>query len=217
MLFADPLWVNLLVLVPVLLFIYWRKNKLDITLQTLIFTAAFGIAFAYLESACVIYLRASTGLLPGYMTSLAEVQRQSFGVYNQVLLQQNLPPSLFTIEFVREIVTMVMLIFIAAIAVKGLRERVAIFLWTFAIWDIFYYLHLYWTVRWPEGLTTPDVLFLIPQPWFSQVWFPVLVSSLSLLAVFISRRVKRDSNSKSTQITASNAKQGLRKLLLRYL
>lgn len=190
MLFASPWWVNLLLLIPISLFFYWRKHKLTITTQTLIFTAVFGIAFAYLESACVIYLRAATGLLPGYMTSLAEVQRQSIGVYNQVVLQQKLPMSLFTIEFVREIATMVMLIFIAIIAVKGLKERFAIFLWTFAIWDIFYYIHLYWTVRWPESPTTTDVLFLIPQPWFAQVWFPILVSLLSLLAVFVNRKVK---------------------------
>jgi len=70
-LFPSPWWVNLLLLVPVLLFFYWRRNKLEITTQTLILTAIFGIAFAYLESACVIYLRAATGLLPGYMQSVS--------------------------------------------------------------------------------------------------------------------------------------------------
>jgi hypothetical protein len=124
------------------------------------------------------------------MQSLAEVQKQSIGVYNQVVLQQNLPTSLFTIEFVREIATMIMLLSIAAIATKGWKERAAIFLWTFATWDIFYYVHLYWTVRWPENFTTTDVLFLIPQPWFSQVWFPILVSFLSLLVVFVNRKAK---------------------------
>lgn len=188
MLFANPLWVNLLLLVPVLLFVYWRKNKLAITTQTLILTAVFGIAFGYLESACVIYLRASTGLLPGYMQSLAEVQRQSIGVYDQTLLQKSLPVSLLTVELVREIATMIMLVSVAAISAKRLKERIAIFLWTFAVWDILYYVHLYWTVRWPEKPTTMDVLFLIPQPWFAQVWFPILVSLLSMLAVFFCRK-----------------------------
>lgn len=187
MLFANPWWVNLLLFIPILLFVYWRKSKLNITLQTLILTAVFGIAFGYVESACVIYLRASTGLLPGYMQSLAEIQRQSIGIYNQTLLQKSLPMSLLTVELVREIATMIMLLSVAAISAKKFKERVAIFLWTFAAWDIFYYVFLYLTVRWPEKPTTIDVLFLIPEPWFAQVWFPILISALSLLAVFICR------------------------------
>ncbi len=180
-----------MLLVPIFLFFYWQKHKLKIDKQVLIFTGIFGLAFGYLESACVIYLRAATGLLPGYMQSLAEVQRESIGVYNQMVLQQRLPVSLLAIEFIREIATMIMLICIALVAVKTLKERVAIFLWTFAIWDIFYYVHLYWTVRWPETLTTTDVLFLVPVPWFSQVWFPILISCLSLLAVLVSRSFKK--------------------------
>ncbi len=186
-LFASPWWVNLLLLVPIALFIYWRKNKLSITLNILILTAVFGIAFGYVESAAVIYLRASTGLLPGYMETLTQVQQQSVGVYDQTLLQKSLPMSLLTVEFVREIATMIMLLSVAVISAKKLKERVAIFLWTFAVWDILYYVHLYWTVRWPERLTTMDVLFLIPEPWFAQVWFPILISALSLLAVFVNR------------------------------
>lgn len=192
MLFATPWWVNLLIFVPVLLFIYWRKNKLSISTKLLVYTAIFGIAFAFVESACVIYLRASTGLLPGYMKSLAEIQRQSIGIYSQEILRENLPTSLFTIEFIREMATMVMLISLSSIAVKKIKERIAIFLWVFAIWDIFYYVHLYWTVRWPESLMTKDVLFLVPQPWFSQIWFPLLVSMLTLLAVFFSRNSKQN-------------------------
>lgn len=191
--FASPWWVNLLIFVPVLLFAYWQKNKLSIPTKLLIYAVIFGIAFAFIESACVIYLRASTGLLPGYMKSLAEIQRQSIGIYSQEILRENLPTSLFTIEFIREMTTIVMLISLAAIAAKKMKERIAIFLWTFAIWDIFYYVHLYWTIRWPESFMTTDVLFLIPQPWISQVWFPILISILTLLAIFFSRNSKQNS------------------------
>jgi hypothetical protein len=31
------------------------------------------------------------------------------------------------------------------------------------------------------------VLFLIPVPWLAQVWFPMLVSALSMLGVALSR------------------------------
>jgi hypothetical protein len=193
MLFATPWWVNLLTLVPILLFAYWQKHRLGITNKTLIYAAIFGIAFAYVESACVTYLRASTGLLPGYMQSLAEVQKQSVGIYSQEILRENLPTSLFTIEFIREIATMVMLLSLSFVVAKKLKERVAMFLWIFAIWDIFYYVHLYWAVRWPENLLTKDVLFLIPVPWIAQVWFPIAISIATLLAILLSRDFKASS------------------------
>jgi len=196
-LLATPIWVNLLIFVPLLLFVYWQKNKLEIPTKLLIYAVIFGIAFAFVESACVIYLRASTGLLPGYMKSLAEIQRQSIGIYSQEILRENLPTSLFTIEFIREMATIVMLISLAAIVAKKMKERIAIFLWTFAVWDIFYYVHLYWTIRWPESLMTTDVLFLVPQPWMSQVWFPILISILTLIAVFFSRNSKQNSKKNS--------------------
>src|SRR5712664_1814633 len=67
------------------------------------------------------------------------------------------------------------------------RARAAVFLWTFAIWDIVYYAALWATVRWPLSLSDPDVLFLIPVPWLSPVWFPLLVSALALAAVLLVR------------------------------
>jgi hypothetical protein len=67
------------------------------------------------------------------------------------------------------------------------RARAAVFLWTFAIWDIVYYAALWVTVRWPLSLRDPDILFLIPVPWLSPVWFPLLVSALALGAVLLVR------------------------------
>ena len=181
--------VNLLILVPILLFIYWRKNKLAITRKTLLYTLIFGIAFGVIEASCVVYLRAATGLLPGYQGTIMDVWKQaSLIYYNQEILQKTLPMSLLIAEIIREIGTIVMLGMTGFIAAKKTRERTAIFLWTFAAWDITYYIHLWITVRWPQSLTTPDVLFLIPQPWFGQVWFPILISSLTLLAVFLNSK-----------------------------
>ncbi|HEX9224476.1 MAG TPA: hypothetical protein VF860_14200, partial [Candidatus Acidoferrales bacterium] len=53
--------------------------------------------------------------------------------------------------------------------------------------DIVYYAALWATVRWPHSLGEPDVLFLIPVPWLSPVWFPLLVSALALASVLFSR------------------------------
>ncbi|MGH7809446.1 MAG: hypothetical protein ACREP5_04120, partial [Candidatus Binatia bacterium] len=97
---------------------------------------------------------------------------------------------LLTVEIFREAATLVMLLSIALLSAKCWRERSAIFLWSFAIWDICYYLGLYLTVGWPPSLLSPDVLFLIPVPWLAQVWFPILVSALTMLAVVAVRKAK---------------------------
>ena len=46
----------------------------------------------------------------------------------------------------------------------------------FGIWDIFYYVFLWFILGWPESLLTWDILFLIPYPWVGPVLAPVLVS-----------------------------------------
>ncbi len=191
-LFATPYWINLLVLIPIFLFYYWTKHKLNIDRKTLLKTAVFGIAFGFIEAAVVVYLRAAIGFLPGYQGTLMDVwkEAQTFN-YNQQLVAQELPISLLTVEFIREAFTIIMLLSICFIAVNKMKERVAIFLWAFAFWDIFYYVFLYLTVRWPTSLTTPDLLFLIPEPWTSQVWFPILVSTLTLVAVFMNTSKKK--------------------------
>ena len=190
-LLSTPIWVNLLILVPILLFFYWRKNKLAISRKTLLYTFIFGVAFGVIEASVVIYLRAATGLLPGYEGTVFDIWRLSKEIYyNQEMLERQLPMSLLVFELIREVGTMVMLWAVAFIATSKLRERFAIFLFAFATWDIVYYIHLWLTVRWPQSLTTPDVLFLIPEPWFGQVWFPILISGLTMLAVAVN--IKRE-------------------------
>ncbi len=186
--FAKPFWVNFLILIPISLFLYWRKHKLNISGKTLLYVLIFGIAFGVIEASVVIYLRAATGLLPGYEGTVFDIWRESFEIYyNQELLEKQLPPSLLTYELIREVATMFMLWAVAFIAAQKWKERVALFFWAFAVWDVVYYIHLWLTVRWPQNLTTPDVLFLIPEPWFSQVWFPLLVSGLTMFGIFVNR------------------------------
>ena len=192
-LLSTPIWVNLLILVPIIFFFYWSKNKLLISKKTLFYTLIFGIAFGVIEASCVIYLRASTGMLPGFEGNIFDVWRMSEEFsYSQEVLRETLPMSLLVFEIIREAGTIVMLGMISLIAAPKWRERVAIFLWTFAAWDIVYYLHLWLMVRWPSSLTTPDVLFLIPQPWIGQVWFPLLVSGLTMLAVVLNLVTKKN-------------------------
>lgn len=192
-LFARPWWVNFLICVPFVAYYLWRKEGIVISRWMLVVSGLFGIAFGFIEASVVIYLRAAVGLLPGYGGTLSDVAGLSSDIYQQAQILNELPKSLLAVEFFREAATMIMLLSIALMAVKSLRERWAIFLWVFATWDIFYYIGLWATVRWPSSPLTPDVLFLIPVPWFSQVWFPILISALTMIAVVITRKDVKNS------------------------
>lgn len=187
-LLAEPLWVNLLILLPVAVYFAWRGRGIQVSGRQFLFTAIFALAFGYAEGAVVVYMRAAAGQLPGYTGTLSEVQRLGRATHLEALSISQFPQSLLTIEVLREAATMVMLVSIALLAASGARERCAVFLWTFALWDISYYAGLWATIRWPRSLNDLDVLFLIPVPWIAQVWFPLLVSFLTLVAVRLSRK-----------------------------
>jgi hypothetical protein len=184
---AQPWWVNLLVLVPPVAFWYWRRKRVRLSLWQLIISGMFAAAFGFLEAVVVVYLRAAAGLLPGYRGTLSDVIRLSGDFYQQSLGVTQLPQSLLTLEVFRETATLLMLLSVALLCSANSRVRAAVFLWTFAIWDIVYYAALWATVRWPLSLQDPDVLFLIPVPWFSPVWFPLLISGLAVAAVLLTR------------------------------
>jgi hypothetical protein len=185
-LLAQPWWVNLLIVVPIVAAWFWRARPLNISLRQLGWAAAFAGAFGFVEAAVVVYLRAASGLLPGYQGTLADVVRLAGTPYRQD--QVALPPSLLTVEVFREAATILMLVAVAMLAARVARERWAAFLWCFAIWDAAYYTGLWATIRWPQSLTTADVLFLIPVPWIAQVWFPLLMDAAVVAAVLCSRR-----------------------------
>jgi len=192
---AQPWWVNLLVFVPLIVWFLWWREGLLLRWRQLIILAGFGAGFGFVEAAVVVYLRAAAGLLPGYAGTLSDVQR-SAGIYLPAQSISQFPQSLLTVEVFREAATMVMLASVALLAAPKVRERWAAFLWVFATWDITYYAGQWATVRWPSSLKDLDVLFLIPVPWVSQVWFPVLVSALTLLAVALARTDAADTKAK---------------------
>jgi hypothetical protein len=132
--------------------------------------AVFGIAMAHLEGVVVVYLRKALGLLD------SESNKESVDKY---------PKRYLYIEMTRETATIIMLLAIAYLAGTTWLERGIFFLWTFAFWDLFYYLSLYILIKWPPTLKTIDVLFLIPVPWIAPVWFPIGVSSLTIIAILI--------------------------------
>jgi hypothetical protein len=141
---------------------------MDPVSKKLIILAIFGIAMAHLEGVVVVYLRKTLGLLDSE-SNKASVEK--------------FPKRYLNIEISREIATIVMLVAIAWLAGETWTERGIMFLWTFAFWDLFYYVSLFILIKWPPSLKTIDVLFLIPVPWISPVWFPIGVSSLTILSI----------------------------------
>jgi hypothetical protein len=124
----------------------------------LLIVTIFSIAMGLLESAVVIYMREI--LYPeGFGFPLSPVQ-----------------PDLMLTELLREATTLVMLLGIGFLAGRNASERLAWFLYSFAVWDIFYYVFLWLLIGWPESLMTYDVLFLLPSTWIGPVITPVLVS-----------------------------------------
>ncbi|WP_167606202.1 hypothetical protein [Maribellus sediminis] len=133
--------------------------------------AIFGIAMAHFEGVVVVYLRKAIGLL-----------ESDTEAGNKELLEQ-VPKRYIKIEMTREAATIVMLLAVALLVGGSWLDRLMVFLWTFAFWDLFYYVSLYLLIKWPPRLTTIDVLFLIPRPWIAPVWFPVGVSSLTIISI----------------------------------
>jgi hypothetical protein len=184
---AQPLWVNLLVLVPLAVYFGWRRRGIQIFRRQFVFATIFALSFGFVEAAVAVYLGAAAGLLPGYKGTLSDVRRLAAATHQETLTISQFPPSLLTVEVVREAATIVMLVSVAFLAASKARERCAAFLWAFALWDISYYVGLWAAIRWPVSLNDQDVLFLIPAPWVAPVWFPLLVSFLTLVAVALSR------------------------------
>jgi hypothetical protein len=131
------------------------KNK---TRNVLLWLAVFSIAMGLLESAVVIYLRALY-----YPEGFAFPLKQMDGI-------------IALTEILREAATLLMLIGIGAIAGRNKTEKFGFFLFTFALWDIFYYIFLKILLHWPESWLTWDILFLLPTTWVGPVIAPILLS-----------------------------------------
>jgi len=126
----------------------------------------FAIAFAWVESAVVVYLR--------------EIYFDGeFGFPLVIKWEEGkrIVDTLVRIEFGREIATIIMLVAIGWVAGNFGFQKFCFFLIAFGIWDIFYYIWLYVMVGWPESLMTWDLLFYVPLPWVGPVITPVLIAT----------------------------------------
>lgn len=124
----------------------------------------FSIAMAALESAVVVYLRAL-------------YYPDGFSVAFKIIDE-----SIVRVELLRELATLVMLVTLGYLAGKNFKERMAYFLLSFAVWDIFYYAWLKVLISWPSSLLEWDILFLIPFTWLGPVLAPV-ICSITMIAL----------------------------------
>ena len=132
--------------------------------------AIFGVSMAHLEGVTVVYLRKALGI--------EDTQTNKDAV-------DKIPKQWIFIEQTREVATIVMLVTMALLVGETWLDMIVVFLWTFAFWDLFYYLSLYLVIKWPPKFTTTDVLFLIPRPWIAPVWFPIMVSALTIVVIAV--------------------------------
>ena len=134
----------------------------------------FAIAFAFVESAVVVYLRAI-------------YYPEGFSFPLRMMSQQHL-----SVELWREFSTLVMLVAVGWLAGASRWQRFSYFLIAFGVWDIFYYVWLKALLHWPQTLLDPDILFLLPIPWIGPVIAPVAVSLIMIIAgVLIIRKEER--------------------------
>ena len=139
-------------------------------MEKFLLLAIFGIAMAHFEGVVVVYLRKILDI------NDSQSNKESL---------KDFPKQYLFIEKTREIATIVMLVTLALLVGETWLDMLIVFLWTFAFWDLFYYLSLYLLIKWPPTFTTIDVLFLIPRPWIAPVWFPIAVSSITIIVIAV--------------------------------
>lgn len=135
--------------------------------KTLVWISIFAISMGIFEGAVVVYLRAL------YYPNGFDFPLVPFD--NLIAIT----------ELIRELASLFMLLSVGIIAGKNFSQRFAWFIYSFAIWDIVYYVFLFAILQWPESLLTWDILFLIPVTWTGPVIAPVILSVLMIILALI--------------------------------
>ena len=146
---------------------------MNTSVRTFGMVCIFSVAMAALESAVVVYLRAL------YYPDGFSV---AFRLIDEHIIQ---------VELLRELATLIMLVSVGYLAGKNFAERMAYFLLSFAVWDIFYYAWLKVLIDWPASIMEWDILFLIPFTWLGPVLAPILCSLTMILLALVLLRNQR--------------------------
>ena len=126
--------------------------------KQLFWLMVWGVAFAYIEAAIVVYLR--------------EIYYPDGFVFPVVIAETRMALT----EVIRELATLLIIWATVNLTYQMLQSKMAAFMVIFGVWDIFYYVFLKVILNWPEALNSWDILFLIPMPWVGPVWAPIVVS-----------------------------------------
>jgi len=130
--------------------------------RRLVWVALYAGAMAYVEAAAVVYLRRVLGVTD--------------------LIRDVAPFDAFIsrVEVGRELSTLIMIAAVGWAVGRSAQARWAIAWFAFGLWDIAYYFWLRVFLGWPTSLLDPDILFLIPLPWWGPVLTPVLIALLGV-------------------------------------
>ena len=143
--------------------------------QGILALLVFGISFGFIEAAVVVYLRA---LSAPYREAAGLAKDELFPVLTP--RKGPVPEEVIRIwraERLREAATLALLWSAAMALGKTGTARFAVFLVAFGLWDIFFYAGLRYLIDWPTSLMTPDLLFLLPVPWWGPVIAPLLAAT----------------------------------------
>lgn len=142
--------------------------------RNLLIAGIFAVSMGFLEAIVVVYLR-EIYYPEGFQFPLH--------TFDQHIL---------IVELIRELSTLIMLVAIGLLAGRTILQKFAYFLYTFAIWDIFFYVALKLLLNWPPSLLTWDLLFLIPVTWVGPVISPIICSLTMILLSMVILFVKKD-------------------------
>ncbi len=132
---------------------------------------AFAVAMAWVEGACVHYLRVLVDRVDPYQA-------------NPLPMSGRLGP----VELVREAATLVMIAAVGWLAGRTRTTRLGYAAVAFGTWDIFYYVFLRLIDGWPRSVLDWDVLFLLPLPWWGPGLAPVCIALLLVVGGTLASR-----------------------------
>jgi len=164
--------------------------------KTLLWWTLYAAAFGYVEALVVVYIRRLGAMPPGLDYPAIWASRH-LAWNGAAILGEMRRLGVYGTEYGREIATLLLLFGPAMAAGRNGRERLGLYLFTFAVWDETFYLWLKLWTGFPQSLASTDIYFLVPIAWYGPVWFPVLVVMPALIAISL-RLLSRPASSPSS-------------------
>ncbi len=140
----------------------------------------YAAAFGYVEALVVVYIRRLGAMPPGLDYPAIWASRH-LAWNGAAILGEMRRLGVYDTEYGREIATLLLLLGPAMAAGRTGRERLGLYLFTFAVWDETFYFWLKLWTGFPKSLASTDIYFLVPIAWYGPVWFPVLVVMPALI------------------------------------